>query len=125
MVHFLFLIFGSMQVTFLLIQLKKKKKKKVERWSVIIGAWVEDFQGKVVIYGVDRAKSKGAGVNHVLKWRGRFWGLNHVNWRKAEKEIEGEGYRIRKKRVEKSVVLDWVEILKMGCLVVNERVVSC
>ncbi len=34
---------------------------------------------------------------------GTVLGLNHVNWRKAEKEIKGEGSTIREKRVEMSI----------------------
>jgi hypothetical protein len=49
---------------------------------------------------------------------GTVLGLNHVNWRKAEKEIKGDGSTIREKWVEMSMaVLDGVEILNMGCLV--------
>jgi len=79
------------------------------------------FSRKLIIYWVlGRAKSKGKGVNEGdagFEVEGTVLGLNHVNWRKAEKEIKGEGSTIREKRVEMSMVLDWVEILKMGCLV--------
>jgi hypothetical protein len=65
--------------------------------------------------------SKGAGVNQGdagFEVEGTVLGLNHVNWRKAEKEIKGEGSRVSEKWVEMSIaVLDGVEILKMSCLV--------
>jgi hypothetical protein len=52
-----------------------------------------------------------------FKVEGTVFGLNHVNWRKAEKEIKGEGSTICEKWLEMSMVLDWVEILKIGYLV--------
>jgi hypothetical protein len=65
--------------------------------------------------------SKGEGVSQGdagFEVEGTVLGLNHVNWRKAEKEIKGDGSTIREKWVEMSMaVLDGVEILNMGCLV--------
>jgi hypothetical protein len=65
--------------------------------------------------------SKGAGVNQGdagFEVEGTVLGLNHVNWRKVEKEIKGEGSTIREKRVEMSINGPrWGGNPKMGCLV--------